>query len=147
MVDEQMVVPTIEEVAEPVAEVEEEQDDEFEDDDSKGFDEEEAWEVNKEWLMAPVTPPSVPAGKPPSVYEDLSTRLGNVEYERGELVQRFNQTDGSRLQLRLSKVSKLQPRESRRLLSLLSRIRETDCSIGEETTRTLVVLVALHFDF
>nr|GFD07742.1 hypothetical protein [Tanacetum cinerariifolium] len=33
--------------------------DDFEDD-SKGVDEEEAWEVNEEWLMAPVTPPSVP---------------------------------------------------------------------------------------
>ncbi|GKG28987.1 hypothetical protein Tco_0416352, partial [Tanacetum coccineum] len=31
------------------------------DDDSKGFkDEEEVWEVNEEWLMAPVTPPSMP---------------------------------------------------------------------------------------
>nr|GEX47414.1 hypothetical protein [Tanacetum cinerariifolium] len=31
--------------------------------------EEEVWEVNKEWMMAPVTPPFVPAMQPPSVYE------------------------------------------------------------------------------
>nr|GEX52018.1 retrovirus-related Pol polyprotein from transposon TNT 1-94 [Tanacetum cinerariifolium] len=135
----------IEEVAKPVAEAEEKQvitlavdmeegqmdvlmiymeedlamlfgeDDDFKDDDSEGFDEEEAWEVNEEWLMAPVTPPSVPSGQPPSVYEvggpstvvvegpsfphlalvlyvppfvieDLSTRLGNLEYGHGQLV-------------------------------------------------------------
>nr|GEX25259.1 hypothetical protein [Tanacetum cinerariifolium] len=91
------------EVAEPVAEAEEEQvitlvvdmregqmdvlmidmeedlavlfgeDDDFKDhdfkNDSKGVDEDEAWEVNEEWLMAPVTPPPVPAEQPPSVYE------------------------------------------------------------------------------
>nr|GEX29606.1 hypothetical protein [Tanacetum cinerariifolium] len=90
MVDERMVIPVIEEVAEPVNEVEEEQ------------------EVNEERLMAPITPPPVPAGQPLSVYEvgapstmvaegpsflhlaqrlsvppfvikDLSTRLGNLD--------------------------------------------------------------------
>ncbi|GJY33444.1 hypothetical protein Tco_0417913 [Tanacetum coccineum] len=86
MVDEPMVVPAIEEVAEPVAEVEVEQviapivdieedlaelfgDDDFEDDAFDGFDEEEVWEVNEEWLMAPTTPPSMLAVPPPSVYE------------------------------------------------------------------------------
>ncbi|GKA66513.1 hypothetical protein Tco_0766321 [Tanacetum coccineum] len=98
MVDEPMVVPAIEEVAKPVAEVEEEQviasvvdmeeeqidalvidmeedlaalfgDDEFEDDASDGFQEEEVWEVNKEWLMAPTTHPSMLAVPPPSVYK------------------------------------------------------------------------------
>nr|GEY38518.1 hypothetical protein [Tanacetum cinerariifolium] len=92
--------------------------DDFEND-SEGVDEKEAWEVNEEWLMAPVTPPPVPAEQPPSVYkvggpstavteepssphlasrlivppfmiEDLSTRLGNLEYEHGQLVQRVN---------------------------------------------------------
>ncbi|GJZ42658.1 hypothetical protein Tco_0589913 [Tanacetum coccineum] len=98
MVDEQMVVPAvdeiakqidvhaIEEVAEPVVEAEEDQviapvvnivegpmdasmmgmeedlavlfgDDDFEDDASDGFGEEEVWEVNEDWLMAPTTPP------------------------------------------------------------------------------------------
>ncbi|GKE40178.1 hypothetical protein Tco_1463583, partial [Tanacetum coccineum] len=44
-------------------------DDDFEDDDSEGFDEEEVWEVNKEWLMAPATPPPMLTVPPPSVYE------------------------------------------------------------------------------
>ncbi|GKA26030.1 hypothetical protein Tco_0712139 [Tanacetum coccineum] len=86
MVDEPIVVPAIEEVAEPIAETEEEQviapvvdmeedlaalfgDDDFEDDASGGFDEEEVWEVNEEWLMAPTTPPLMLAVPPPSVYE------------------------------------------------------------------------------
>ncbi|GJR94179.1 hypothetical protein Tco_0266353 [Tanacetum coccineum] len=146
---EQMVVPAVEEVAEPVVEAEEEQviapvidvaeghmdapmidmeedlaalfgDDDFEDDASDGFGEEEVWEVNEDWLMAPTTPPPVLAVPPPSVYEvggpstavaegpsfphsalglpaplfvieDLSTRLGNLEYGHGQLMQRVNQ--------------------------------------------------------
>ncbi|GJX13248.1 hypothetical protein Tco_0205006 [Tanacetum coccineum] len=95
-------------------------DDDFEDDASDGFDEEEVWEVNEEWLMAPTTPPLMLAVPPPSVYEvggpstaaaegpsfplptpgllippavieDLSTRLGNLEYGHGQLVQRVIQ--------------------------------------------------------
>ncbi|GJW98265.1 hypothetical protein Tco_0180073 [Tanacetum coccineum] len=103
-------------------------DDDFSDDDSVGFeDDEEVWEVNKEWLMAPVTPPSMPVVPPPSTYEvgasgpglpvkstataegqsfphpapglpvppsvieDLSTRLGNLEYEHGQLVKKVIQ--------------------------------------------------------
>ncbi|GJW52878.1 hypothetical protein Tco_0096963 [Tanacetum coccineum] len=94
MVDEQMVVPAIKEVAEPVAEAEEEQviapavdmkegqmdvpvmdiEDDlaalFSDDDaSDGFDGEEVWEVNEKWLMAPTTPPPMLAVPPSSVYE------------------------------------------------------------------------------
>ncbi|GJR11620.1 hypothetical protein Tco_0794272 [Tanacetum coccineum] len=81
-VDEPMVVPAIEEVAEPVVEAEEQMaapgidmdediamlfgDDDFEDDASEGFD---IWEVNEEWLMAPVTQLPMPAVPPPSVYE------------------------------------------------------------------------------
>nr|GEY96526.1 hypothetical protein [Tanacetum cinerariifolium] len=128
----------IDEVVEPVAEAEEEQmaapvmdmeedlavlfsiDYDFEDDDSEDFDEEVVWEVNEEWLMAPVTSPLVPAVQlpsiyevrgpstaatkgssfplpspglpiPPSVIEDLSTRLGNLEYEHGHLVKKVIQ--------------------------------------------------------
>ncbi|GKB07628.1 hypothetical protein Tco_0835912 [Tanacetum coccineum] len=137
MVDEPMVGPMVDEVAEPVAEAEEEQvaapvvgidediamlfgDDDFEDDASEGFDEDEVWEVNAEWLMAPVTPPPMLAMPPPSVYEvrgpstaaaegpsfpflapgllvpslvieDLSTRLGNLEYGHGQLVKKVIQ--------------------------------------------------------
>ncbi|GJT36703.1 hypothetical protein Tco_0927122 [Tanacetum coccineum] len=143
IVDKQMVVPAIEEVAEPVDKAEEEQvialvvgiaegqmvapvidmeedlallfgeDDE---DDDSGH-EEEVWEVNEEWLMAPVTPPLVPfmltlsvyevGGPstvadegpsfsllapglpiPPSVIDDLSTRLGILDYGHGQLVKK-----------------------------------------------------------
>nr|GEX67067.1 hypothetical protein [Tanacetum cinerariifolium] len=83
--DELMVGPIVDETAEPIIEMKEQViapvvdvdediamlfgDDDFEGDDSEGFDEEDVWEVNKEWLMAPVTPPSMPAMPPPSVYE------------------------------------------------------------------------------
>ncbi|GJV41185.1 hypothetical protein Tco_1419625 [Tanacetum coccineum] len=93
---EQMVVPAIEEVAEPVVEAEDASmmdieedldvffgDDDFEDDASDGFGEEELWEVNEDWLMAPTTPPPVLAvvpglPVPPCMIEDLSTRLDNL---------------------------------------------------------------------
>ncbi|GKG60232.1 hypothetical protein Tco_0609896, partial [Tanacetum coccineum] len=61
-----MVGPIVDEIAEPIVEAEEQVialvvymdediamffgDDDFEDDDSEGFDEEEVWEVNEEWL-------------------------------------------------------------------------------------------------
>ncbi|GKA37400.1 hypothetical protein Tco_0723965 [Tanacetum coccineum] len=95
-------------------------DDDFEDDTSDGFGEEEVWDVNKDWLMAPTTPPPVLAVPPPSVYEvggpstvvakgpsfpqvapgllvppsvieGMSTRLDNLEYGHGQLVQRVIQ--------------------------------------------------------
>ncbi|GKE68409.1 hypothetical protein Tco_1526481, partial [Tanacetum coccineum] len=134
---EQMIVPVVEEIVEPMVAAEEQmvapmidigedlialfgEDDDFENDDSEGFDEEEVWEVNEEWLMAPVTLPPMLAVQPPSVYEvggpstaaaegpsfplpapglpippvvieDLSTRLGNLEYGHGQLVQKVIQ--------------------------------------------------------
>nr|GEY23724.1 hypothetical protein [Tanacetum cinerariifolium] len=96
-------------------------DDDFSDDNSDGFeDEEEVWEVNEEWLMAPVTPPPMPDipspstyevggpsttaaeghyftlpapgfSVPPLVIEDLSTRMGNLEYGHGQLVKKVIQ--------------------------------------------------------
>ncbi|GJS40407.1 hypothetical protein Tco_0565450 [Tanacetum coccineum] len=96
-------------------------DDDFSDDDFEGFkDDEEVWEVNEEWLMAPVTPltmpdipppstyqvggPSIAAAKghsfallapgfpvPPSVIEDVCTRMGNLEYRHGRLVKKVIQ--------------------------------------------------------
>nr|GEU39619.1 reverse transcriptase domain-containing protein [Tanacetum cinerariifolium] len=122
MVDEQMVVPVIEEMDFLMIDMEEDlvglfgEDDDFKND-SEGVDEEEAWEVNEEWLMAPVTPPLVPVVQLPSVYEvgclstavaegpafphlaprlsvppfvieDLSTHLGNLEYENRQMVHR-----------------------------------------------------------
>ncbi|GJR98150.1 hypothetical protein Tco_0270324 [Tanacetum coccineum] len=83
--NEPMVGPIVDEIAEPIVEAKEQvialvvdvdediamlfSDDDFEDDDSEGFDEEEVWEVNEEWLMAPVTPPPMQAVPLPSVYE------------------------------------------------------------------------------
>ncbi|GKE92826.1 hypothetical protein Tco_1573921 [Tanacetum coccineum] len=67
-VEELMVDPVIDELAEPIAAlmVVEAEDD----DDSKGFeDDEEVWEVNEEWLMAPITPPPMSDIPPPSTYE------------------------------------------------------------------------------
>ncbi|GKB25945.1 hypothetical protein Tco_0865346 [Tanacetum coccineum] len=136
LADEPMVGPIVDEVAELIVEAEEQMiapvvdmdediamlfgDDDFEDDASEGFDEEEVWEVNEKWLMAPVTPPPMPAVQPSSVYEvggpstvaaegpsfplpapglpvpplvieDLSTRLGNLEYGHGQLVKKVIQ--------------------------------------------------------
>ncbi|GJW16901.1 hypothetical protein Tco_0024337 [Tanacetum coccineum] len=84
-VDKPMVVPAIKEVAEPIDEAKEQMialvvdmdediamlfaDDDFEDDASEGFDKEEVWEVNEEWLMASVTPPPMLAVQPLSVYK------------------------------------------------------------------------------
>ncbi|GKG00414.1 hypothetical protein Tco_0302104, partial [Tanacetum coccineum] len=77
-------------------------------------------EANEEWLMAPVTLPPMPFLPPPSTYEvggpstaaaegqyftlpepgfpvppsvieDLSTRIGNLEYEHGQLVKKVIQ--------------------------------------------------------
>ncbi|GKF92187.1 hypothetical protein Tco_0278906 [Tanacetum coccineum] len=90
----------------------------FSDDNFEGFeDKEEVWEVNEEWLMALVTPPpmlvvpspstyevggpstaaaegqsfTLPAPRfpvPPSLIEDLSTRMCNLEYGHGQLVKK-----------------------------------------------------------
>nr|GFC24923.1 hypothetical protein [Tanacetum cinerariifolium] len=141
IMDEQMVVPAIEEVVEPVVEGEEEQELAVlfgEDDDSEDFDEEEAWEVNEECLMAPVTPPSMPARQPPSVYEvrgpstvvaegpffpylaprlsvppfvieDLSPRLGYLEYGHGQLVHRINQVSDADIAASVT-IAELAPR-------------------------------------
>nr|GEV30664.1 hypothetical protein [Tanacetum cinerariifolium] len=98
IVGEQMVVPAIDEVAEPIVEAEEEQVITLVADMKEGqmdvlmidMEEdlaEEAWEVNEEWLMAPVTPPSVLAMQPSSVYkvgagvtiEELGSRIYAVE--------------------------------------------------------------------
>ncbi|GJY30130.1 hypothetical protein Tco_0413625 [Tanacetum coccineum] len=136
-VDEPMVDPVIDELAELIVEAEEQViapvidveediamlfgDDDFSDDDSEGFeDDEEVWEVNEEWFMAPVTPPPMLVVPPPSTYEvggpstaaaeghsfallapgfpvpppvieDLCTRMGNLEYRHGQLVKKVIQ--------------------------------------------------------
>nr|GEU77604.1 hypothetical protein [Tanacetum cinerariifolium] len=105
--DERMVGLMIDEIAEPIVLMEEQmialvidaeediamvfRDDDFSDDDSEGVEEEEVWEVNEEWLMAPVTPPLMPVVPQPSVYENLITRLGDIEYGHGQLVKKVIQ--------------------------------------------------------
>ncbi|GKA89731.1 hypothetical protein Tco_0811543 [Tanacetum coccineum] len=86
-VDKTMVDLVIDELAEPIVEVEEqmvapamdmEEDlavlfgddyDSGDDDSEVPEDDEEVWEVNEEWLMAPVKPPPMPVMPPPSTYE------------------------------------------------------------------------------
>ncbi|GJX34876.1 hypothetical protein Tco_0246433, partial [Tanacetum coccineum] len=124
MVDEQMDVPAIEEVAEPVAEAEVEQviapvvdiaegqmnalvmdmeedlaalfgDDDFEDDTSDGGAPPSVYEVGGPSTVVAEGPsfphPALGLPVPPFVIEDLSIRLGNLEYGHGQLVQRVNQ--------------------------------------------------------
>nr|GEW31387.1 hypothetical protein [Tanacetum cinerariifolium] len=100
MADEPMVGLLVDEITEPIVEAKEPVitpvtdmeedidmlfvDGDFGDDDSEGFkDEEEFWELNEEWLIAPVTPPLIPA--------DLSTRMSNLKYEHGQLVKKVIQ--------------------------------------------------------
>ncbi|GJZ08161.1 hypothetical protein Tco_0542444 [Tanacetum coccineum] len=85
-VGEPLVDPVIDELDEPIVEVGEQMvapvmdmeedlamlfvDDDFSDDgldDDK--DDEEVWEMDEEWLIAPVTPPPMPVMPPPSTYE------------------------------------------------------------------------------
>nr|GEV83698.1 hypothetical protein [Tanacetum cinerariifolium] len=83
--DEPIAGPLVDEIAEPRVEAEEQViapvvdmdediamlfgDDDFKDYEFEGFDEEEVWEVNEEWLMVLVTPPLTSAMPPPSIYE------------------------------------------------------------------------------
>ncbi|GJR71274.1 hypothetical protein Tco_0083639 [Tanacetum coccineum] len=134
-VDEPMVDLVIDELAEPIVEVEEQMvaqtmdmeedlailfgddDDSGDDDSERPEDDKDVWEVNEEWLMAPVTPPPMLVMPPPSTYkvggpstaaaeghsltllaprvpvppsviEDLCTRMGNLEYAHGQLVKK-----------------------------------------------------------
>nr|GFA15467.1 hypothetical protein [Tanacetum cinerariifolium]GFA15484.1 hypothetical protein [Tanacetum cinerariifolium] len=155
--DEPMVGPLVDEIVELIVEMEElvvalvidiEEDmamlfgdGDFSDDDSEGFEDEEGvWQVNKEWLMAPITPslmsvvpppstykvrspftaaaegqsfplPAPGLHVPPSVIEDLTTRMGNLELWRPRWFMPW--IDSSWLVLRWSRVSRLRPRGMR----------------------------------
>nr|GFC30690.1 hypothetical protein [Tanacetum cinerariifolium] len=73
VLDEAMFDPIVDEIAQPIVEAEEQ------DDNSEGFDEEEVWEVNEEWLMAPVTPSSMSAVPSSSFYEVGSASTAAAE--------------------------------------------------------------------
>ncbi|GKB81152.1 hypothetical protein Tco_0948047 [Tanacetum coccineum] len=134
-----MVDPVIDELAEPIVEVEEQMvaptmdiekdlavlfgDDDFSDDGlDDDEDEEKVWEMDEEWLMAPVTPPLMPVmllpstyrvggpstttpeghsltlleprvPVPPSMIEDLCTRMGNLEYGLRQLVKKVSDAE------------------------------------------------------
>ncbi|GJW80419.1 hypothetical protein Tco_0144394 [Tanacetum coccineum] len=135
-VDEPLVDPVIDELAEPIVKVEEQMvalvmdmeedlamlfgvEDDSSDDDFEGLEgDEEVWEMDEEWLMAPVTPPLMPVMPlpstyevggsstvaaeghsltlsapgvlvPPSVIKDLCTRMRNLEYGHGLLVNKM----------------------------------------------------------
>ncbi|GJY59163.1 hypothetical protein Tco_0459055 [Tanacetum coccineum] len=115
-VDEPMVVPAIEEVSAPMVEAEEQMaalvtdmEEDLatlfgEDDDSEGFDEDEppcVYEVGgpstaaAEGSSLPLLAPGLPV--PPSVIEDLSTRLGNLEYGHGQLVKKVIQMSDAKV--------------------------------------------------
>ncbi|GJX43117.1 hypothetical protein Tco_0259793 [Tanacetum coccineum] len=129
-VDELMVGPVVDEIVEPIVEMEEQvitpAIDVKEDIAMIFGDDEEVWEVNEEWLMAPVTPPSMLVVPPPSTYEvggpstattegqsftllapgflvpslvieDLSTRMSNLEYGHGQLVKKVIQVSDAEL--------------------------------------------------
>ncbi|GKF45630.1 hypothetical protein Tco_0135432 [Tanacetum coccineum] len=81
-----MVGPVVDEITEPIVEMEEQMvipvvdmkgdlamlfgdDDSSDDILDDDEDDEEVWEVNEEWLMAPVTPPLMPVMPSPSTYE------------------------------------------------------------------------------
>nr|GEW60686.1 hypothetical protein [Tanacetum cinerariifolium] len=105
----QPLSPDLDEVAEPIVEPEEQViapvidmeediamlfgDGGFSDDDSEGFkDEEEVGGPSTAAAEGPsFTLPAPESPVPPSVIEDLSTRMGNLEYKYGQLVKKVIQ--------------------------------------------------------
>ncbi|GJZ87695.1 hypothetical protein Tco_0659305 [Tanacetum coccineum] len=175
--DEPMVGPIVDDIAEPIVEMEEQViasvidmeediamlfgDGNFSNDDSEGFeDEEEVWEVNEEWLMAPVTLPLMLAVPPPSTYEvggpstaaaegqsftfpapgfpvlpsvieDLSTHMCNLDYGHGQLVKKVIQVsddevvDGITIREIGPKVSAVEGQQLHTMVSELSSREST----------------------
>nr|GFA97274.1 hypothetical protein [Tanacetum cinerariifolium] len=187
LVDEQMAVPAIEEVAEPVAEAEVEQVIAPMVDIAEGQMDAPMMDMEEDWLrclppsvyevgnpsIAVAEGPSVPHLAlglivPPFMIEDFSTRLGNLEYGHGQLVQRVNQVSDAEVEPGVT-IRELGPRiyavkgqvhvMASQMVHAADRweqvgaqgehtdavhfgIEETDCNIREKATRTLVVLVA-----
>ncbi|GJZ50405.1 hypothetical protein Tco_0604595 [Tanacetum coccineum] len=77
----------------------------FGDDTDDDDDDEDDWEVDDEWLMALVTPlratlfPSMTYGTfvPHSVIDDLCVRMGNLEYEHGDLVKKMDRVSDAQV--------------------------------------------------
>nr|GEY19589.1 hypothetical protein [Tanacetum cinerariifolium] len=67
-------------------------DDDFSDEDSEGVEEEKGWEVGGPSTAAAEGPsfpfPAPGVSVPPSVIEDLSTRLGNLKYGHGQFMKK-----------------------------------------------------------
>ncbi|GKE18050.1 hypothetical protein Tco_1425627 [Tanacetum coccineum] len=70
---EPKVDPVIDDMMEPMENPDEDvdmlMDGDDEDDDDEGEDDEDGWEVNEEWLMAPVMPPPMPVVPVPKAFE------------------------------------------------------------------------------
>ncbi|GKC43899.1 hypothetical protein Tco_1061621 [Tanacetum coccineum] len=145
-------------------------DDDFEDDASDGFGEEEVWEVNEDWLMAPSTPPPVLVVPPPSVYEvggpstavaegpsfpqvapglpvppfvieGLSTHLDNLEYGHGQLVQRVIQGSDAEISFGVIIIE-----ISLRVLAVEGKMQQTSTQRDETVTRLTQQVQALQVD-
>ncbi|GKC29705.1 hypothetical protein Tco_1036999, partial [Tanacetum coccineum] len=137
-VDEPMVVPAIEKIVEP--------------------------EVNEEWLMAPVTPPPMlavqpssiyevggpsttaaegpsfplPAPRlpvPPSVIEDLSTRLVNLEYGHGQLVKKVIQVTASQMVYAVDRWEQVGAQVEQGLVDGCAAERHTDLAAADYSFR------------
>ncbi|GJW79607.1 hypothetical protein Tco_0143582 [Tanacetum coccineum] len=157
--DEPMVGPLVDEIAEPIVEAEEQvvapvvdmdediamlfSNDDFGDDDSEGFDEEEVWKVNEAWLMTPVTPPLMLAVPPPSVYEDLSTRLGNLEYRHGQLVKKVIQVSDAKVAAGIS-IGEIGPRIGTQVEQGQQTATQRDELITRLTQQVQALQAAVH---
>ncbi|GJZ99148.1 hypothetical protein Tco_0671699 [Tanacetum coccineum] len=142
--DEPMVGPLDNEIAELMVEAEEQViapvvgmdediamlfgDNNFDDDDSEGFDKEAVWEVNEEWLMAPITPPLMPAVQPPGVYEVG----GNLEYRHRQLVKKVIQVSDAEVAAGNS-IREIGPRAS--IQQRDSQIQQLQTTVSEMSSR------------
>ncbi|GKC01203.1 hypothetical protein Tco_0987339 [Tanacetum coccineum] len=148
--DESMVGSLVGEIAKPIVEMEEQV-------------EEEVWEVNEEWLMAPVTPPLMPVVPPPSTYEvggpstaaaegqtftlpasrfpvppsvieDLSTRMGNLEYGHGKLVKKVMASQMVQVEDILEQVS-TQVEQGQQAATQRDEIQQLQTMVSEMSSR------------
>ncbi|GKA16704.1 hypothetical protein Tco_0696541 [Tanacetum coccineum] len=67
----------------------------FGDDTDDDDDDEDDWEVDDEWLMALVTPLRATVTLP--MIDDLCVRMGNLEYEHGDLVKKMDRVSDAQV--------------------------------------------------